>query len=101
MPRGDMAGSAYFLDKRNKLMGEVVFGKVAGKEHEALLQRADSFAATIYDVTFAEQPRAASPPVSLEHICSDMQQFLLLLARKACHPLCMLISALGAVLNSR
>jgi len=28
MPRADMVGSAIFLDKKNKIQGEVLFGKV-------------------------------------------------------------------------
>lgn len=64
MPRGDMSGSAFFLDKKNQLQGEVVFGKIAGREHEALLQRPDSILTSIYQVTFPEPPRATSPAVS-------------------------------------
>ena len=63
MPRGDMHGLATFLDRKNRLMGEVIFGKVQGKEEEPLLQRADSIRTGVYEATYPETPRAASPPV--------------------------------------
>ena len=63
MPRGDMQGLATFLDRKNRLLGEVIFGKVQGKEDEPLLQRSDSVRTGVYEATFPETPRAASPPV--------------------------------------
>ena len=63
MPRGDMQGLATFLDRKNRLMGEVIFGKVQGREEEPLLQRPDSIRTGVYEAAFPETPRAASPPV--------------------------------------
>jgi len=64
MPRADMVGSAIFLDKKNKIQGEVLFGKVAGMEEEPLLQRADSVLCTVYQVSIPDPLRDPSPQPS-------------------------------------
>ena len=61
MPRGDMVGTATFTDKSHQLIGEVVFGKVPGKEDEPLLQRSDALRAQICQLVLPEAARSASP----------------------------------------
>lgn len=50
-----MTGSATFLDQKNKLLGEVNFGKVPGQEHDALLQRTDAVSMSIHEVNFPQR----------------------------------------------
>ena len=64
MPRGDMVGSATFLDRKNSLQGEVIFGKVSGKDEDPLLQRTDSLRAAVYEVDATELSRPPSPDES-------------------------------------
>ena len=54
MPRGDATGTASFIDNSNHLLGEVVFGKVAGHEHEHLLQRQDAVSVSIHEFSWPE-----------------------------------------------
>lgn len=61
MPRGDMVGTATFVDKKNQLYGEVTFGKVPGKEDDPLLQRTDAIRAEIHQLATFEPARATSP----------------------------------------
>lgn len=61
MPRGDMVGSATFTDRLNNLHGEVMFGKIPGKEDDPLLHRTDTIRVEISEMLKEEVPRAASP----------------------------------------
>lgn len=61
MPRGDMVGTATFYDKKSNLQGEIIFGKVPGKEEDPLLQRTDSFRLSICEVDAEEGARPPSP----------------------------------------
>lgn len=56
MPRAELVGSARFVDEKNRLCCEVVFGRVADQPNEPLLQRSDSFSATLYEFSTAQQP---------------------------------------------
>ncbi len=56
-----MVGTATFVDKKNQLYGEVTFGKVPGKEDDALLQRTDAIRADIHQMSSFEPARATSP----------------------------------------
>ena len=62
MPRGEVTGSATFLDSKNKLQGDVVFGKVAGHEHDPLLHRTDAFTLSIHEDTFSPRDSDANEP---------------------------------------
>ena len=64
MPRGDMVGTATFVDKGNKLYGEVTFGKVPGKEDDPLLQRTDAVRTEVYQLASSEPARVAPPEPS-------------------------------------
>lgn len=61
MPRGDMVGTATFVDKGNQLYGEVTFGKVPGKEDDPLLHRTDAIRTEIYQLATFEPARVAPP----------------------------------------
>lgn len=69
-----MAGSACFLDKANRLQGEVAFGRIPGRDGERLLQRPDSIQTSIYEVSFPDAPRASSPQASSELVRSFAEQ---------------------------
>ena len=49
-------GTARFVDHKSRLCCEVVFGKVADQPDEPLLQRSDSFSATLYQFSESSQP---------------------------------------------
>ena len=75
MPRGDMVGTATFIDKGNQLYGEVAFGKVPGKEDDPLLQRTDAVRTEIYQLATSEPARVAhSEPntASTSHVRSSL-----------------------------
>lgn len=55
MPRADLVGTARFVDHKNKLACDVVFGKVADHPEDPILQRADSFSGTLYRFSTASQ----------------------------------------------
>lgn len=56
MPRAELVGTARFVDQKNRLCCEVVFGKVPGAEHP-LLQRTDSCQAELFTFTSSAEPR--------------------------------------------
>ena len=66
MPRAELVGTARFVDQKNRLCCEVVFGKVPGAENP-LLQRTDSCQAELF--TFASAPEPKEPQVCAS--CSD------------------------------
>ena len=48
MPRAELVGTARFVDHKNHLCCEVVFGKVEDQPEAPLLQRSDAFSATLF-----------------------------------------------------
>lgn len=46
-PRGELVGSAEFIDQRHKLVGTVTFGEIKGAV-DPLLRRADTISCTIH-----------------------------------------------------
>ena len=56
-PRGDITGSARFVDMRNRLCCEVDFGKQSGAE-DRLLQRSDAISGSLF--SFISEPKNAS-----------------------------------------
>ena len=65
MPRAELVGTARFVDHKNHLCCEVTFGKVADQLDDPLLQRTDSFSATLFQFSPSSQAQnGATPTVS-------------------------------------
>ncbi len=56
-PRGDITGTARFVDMRNRLCCEVEFGKQCGVE-DRLLHRSDAISGSLF--SFISEPKNAS-----------------------------------------
>ena len=79
-PRGDITGTARFVDMRNRLCCEVDFGKQSGAE-DRLLQRSDALSGSLY--SFISEPKNASHAGLVSHsaiICPFVWTFVYILA---------------------
>lgn len=79
-PRGDITGTARFVDMRNRLCCEVDFGKQSGAE-DRLLQRSDALSGSLY--SFISEPKNASHAGLVSHsaiICPLVWTFVYILA---------------------
>ena len=66
-PRGDITGSARFVDMRNRLCCEVEFGKQSGVE-DRLLHRSDAISGSLF--SFISEPKNASNGGLVSSCCS-------------------------------
>lgn len=64
-PRGDITGTARFVDMRNRLCCEVDFGKVSGAQ-DRLLQRSDAMSGSLFSF-ISEPPKTAANGGPVSH----------------------------------